>query len=383
MEVDKPEDCVSTISLIINSKESVVPEKIEENNNDVPDVQETKTVKKPKKQRRKKQKRSKKIINEIHEIIQRDIEELRADLMTDAKNTRSSLDNIHPRKKCSTKSIKTKHSTTSSLQKNKSEYWANQQYFKTKYCGAEGSLEILSKSDKALNDECKQIIPDVYRKPAFTDLYEKLLMQLEMNDSFVCFQKLMAPPRQSKSHRQIYPRINKDSKISLFGELKRKYSNSLWFSSKYLIKQCNVGGNKKMKRKSSSDMKKIKSSSKASISDVLRKGNNSHKSSVISLTNRSSSSRLSNKKNRKYQLRKNRNSSDTIQKKQEVARNGKYFTVNLVYTQSSLFAVLVFAIRGPKNCEHSVFTSEKFCIRLSQTNRTFCIVVIICIYLLK
>lgn len=328
------EDCVSTISLIENSKECLVTKNEEKKIEEVCETQDLKPVKKSKKHGKKGQGIRKKIIQEIHEIIQKDIEELRSGIMGDEKHKTLSNNsfNISEMKNTDTKSI----TTTSANESNNSKalnnnYWSNDQYLTEKYCANECSSEILSKHEKELNNDCKQLMPDVYRKPAFTDLYEKLLMQLEMNDSYVCFQKLMIPPKKIKSHRHMGHRSSKESRVSLVGDMKKKFNNSLWFSNRYLMKDTNSVGGRKIKRKVSADMKKMKAcckESNRSISDGkwLRKSNSSQKSSVVSLTNRCSSSGISSKKH----IKSYRSSLGTIQRKHETCRMGKYlFTLLL------------------------------------------------------
>lgn len=145
--------------------------------------------------------------------------------------------------------------------------------------------------------DLKEMIPDVYRKPAYTDLYEKLLMQLEMNDSYICFQKLMNPTHKMRNKRVSVSRLispveNRDSKVRLLADMKKNFNNSLWFSQRHL-KGKSSSNIKKEKTITSLQVKKKQSaptSSKKNISIRKKTRSNSQKSSIISLTNYSSTS---------------------------------------------------------------------------------------------
>lgn len=332
LESVKREDCISTLDDIppLNLEESDQIKNIDDSIDDVSESQETK---KSKKHRKKGNWIRKKIVNKIHEIIQKDIEELKSDLMEDEKSTKllikKSNNSFHINE---TKCIK-KHTKNCSTQstiecyeanvKTTEDIWSNDQSLATKCGGFEEFPDFFSKYDKELDAYVKLLVPDVYRKPALTDLYEKLLMQLEMNDSYVCFQKLMSHTKQSTSNTNISYRSSRGSKISIMKDMKKNFSNSLWFSQKYLVRENNSGDGRKIKRKSSSEIKRLKSKeSNRSISES-RCTKNRRKSSAISLISHSSGSRLSNKKNTKSY----RSSSGTTQRKQDSCHMGKYIFI--------------------------------------------------------
>lgn len=107
--------------------------------------------------------------------------------------------------------------------------------------------------DMTLFNSDKDIIPDVYRRPGFTNIYKRLLMQIEANDSFICFQKLMNrrhpgakqhtrpySAQQEKGHWNNNSNNNISSNSSILykscdalvskKDIRKKYKNSLWFS---------------------------------------------------------------------------------------------------------------------------------------------------------
>ncbi|CAH1971831.1 unnamed protein product [Acanthoscelides obtectus] len=120
-----------------------------------------------------------------------------------------------------------------------------------------------------LSESIAQLVPDVYRRPAVTDLHIKLLVQIEANDSYICFQRLMNRDLRGKLHRRksqirqllmtegqiTRPRldtgppplptqktVSNSSCISTktahyVNDLKKKYDGSLWFAEKQILKK--------------------------------------------------------------------------------------------------------------------------------------------------
>ncbi|VEN42313.1 unnamed protein product [Callosobruchus maculatus] len=130
--------------------------------------------------------------------------------------------------------------------------------------------EAIPDSEKAkVSESIAQLVPDVYRRPAVTDLHIKLLVQIEANDSYICFQRLMSRDCRGKLRRRksqlrhllltegqlpgpfldtnppplpAQKTISNSSSICSTSapsvkDLKKKYADSLWFSDKQIVKK--------------------------------------------------------------------------------------------------------------------------------------------------
>ncbi|XP_030759638.1 uncharacterized protein LOC115885034 isoform X2 [Sitophilus oryzae] len=111
-------------------------------------------------------------------------------------------------------------------------------------------VSLALEKDNQLNFTC----PDVYRKRAITDLHQRLVAQVEANDSLIFFQRLMAKNRKYMSNNHpsspisrpytenthINPRIEinvvksstANKKQLSLADLSKKYKDSLWFRQK-------------------------------------------------------------------------------------------------------------------------------------------------------
>ncbi|CAH0549337.1 unnamed protein product [Brassicogethes aeneus] len=96
---------------------------------------------------------------------------------------------------------------------------------------------IKVKSKNSLNMEKNpDIVPDVSHSRAIPNLHEKLTIQLEANDSFLCFKRLMESTEQRlKRERQmeVDKKLNKKKHSKQGnGDVRKMFNNSLWFSKK-------------------------------------------------------------------------------------------------------------------------------------------------------
>ncbi|KAG5888740.1 hypothetical protein JTB14_032015 [Gonioctena quinquepunctata] len=199
------------------------------------------------------------------------------------------------------------------------------------------------------------LIPEVYIKPGVTDINKKLITQLEANDSFICFQKLMRKNRKkvkkfsktrSKqeisnsvpkisstfSHETItsnqscrtpkrgQKRITKPSEVAVSNasiskksisrnyfskslatmktdgesfklkrvfmksDLRTKYSDSLWFSDRYVMKKSLVDKTETSPREK---VKRKKITKKSSQKHVENKRPKSHQNKKVTINNSS------------------------------------------------------------------------------------------------
>lgn len=334
LESVNTENCVSTVSLTNTPPKPRRPKR-KDGSTDQGDA-----LKKPKKQRKKRKVKRKSAIREIRKIIQRDIENLSADVIGDTKKQNLSIRNLDkddetaindPIKLSMSKKNESLNKSTTDCDNNtklttSEKCLADDQYLKL--WGDDDLAELFSKVDNALNKDCKELMPDVYRKPAFTDLYEKLVMQLEMNDSYVCFQKLMTSNKIRRTRpilgRSVFQRNRTEAKVILATDMKKKYNDSLWFSQKSLVRKSNSGHSKKIRRKVSSE-KRIKTSSvgsNRSMSD--NKSNSSRKSSTITLSNYSSSTKCLTNSPAKKNKKVSKNSTGSLRKMRDTRCLGKY-----------------------------------------------------------
>nr|CAH7762890.1 unnamed protein product [Callosobruchus chinensis] len=154
------------------------------------------------------------------------------------------------------------------------------------YADSNPSLtEAILESEKTkLSESIAQLVPDVYRRPAVTDLHIKLLVQIEANDSYICFQRLMSRDCRGKLRRrksqlrhllmtegQLPPALSAQKTISNSSsicstsapsakDLKKKYADSLWFSDKQIVKKPHDKRSHKPKRHTGSSLGNVRRS---------------------------------------------------------------------------------------------------------------------------
>nr|CAI5838409.1 unnamed protein product [Callosobruchus analis] len=195
--------------------------------------------------------------------------------------------------------------------------------------------EAIPESEKTkLSESIAQLVPDVYRRPAVTDLHIKLLVQIEANDSYICFQRLMSRDCRGKLRRRksqlrhllltegqlpgsfldtspaplpAQKTISNSSSICSTSapsvkDLKKKYADSLWFSDKQIVKKPHDKRLHKPRRHTSS------AGSQASLASTLMKFSSKSKLSRtgLPLPDRSS---LANVRRSKCQMAVNKPSS--------------------------------------------------------------------------
>ncbi|XP_057665030.1 uncharacterized protein LOC130899259 isoform X2 [Diorhabda carinulata] len=170
----------------------------------------------------------------------------------------------------------------------------NQFELKKKY----KTIKMKDQEDKSPHSElngsvdkpkCSIEIPEVYHRPGVTNIHRRLLWQIEANDSFTTFQKLMRKQEKNKTGKidspitQINIPILTDTPTCLSQQTKRltkknikeedgangdsrfKYSDSLWFNGKKLFKMSKVQKVKKKDRKEKIKNVKSKTKKRAAI----------------------------------------------------------------------------------------------------------------------
>lgn len=169
------------------------------------------------------------------------------------------------KKKCETAKLN-KSLSESKATKDLTKCNNEQKHIELDYCFSETDRGLFE-MDKW--DSNLQIIPDVYRKRASTDLYKKLVAQVQANDSLILFQNLMKKQKSlgkdnqadtsqmelkipllsysfpEKSATNIPSQDQPSKKINLA----KKYADSLWFSPRRVVKQKSPPGSHSKHRK--------------------------------------------------------------------------------------------------------------------------------------
>lgn len=201
---------------------------------------------------------SEQLVDDINKIIQEDMDELKLHFDANEENCKSQRQTkyhteiVNNEKIYQNKTIPIEMSGISNAARPRTKRKTIQTLIdKTEFLHENSSLPKVYNTDHYLSDfeldvksvqikDHNTVIPDVYRKPASTDLYEKLLVQLEMNDSYICFQKLMNPPNlirdPTNSRNRKVQKKNQNCRTVLLTDMKKKFNNSLWFSQQYLVR---------------------------------------------------------------------------------------------------------------------------------------------------